>query len=570
MENTLQGLTDRLLKPMGDILANPPSFPNGAITAHPFHGGENPGHERIQYLIKTGGMTTYKDTRNNLLGPDYSTKLSGYLALGCISARQIHSELLSFEDGNKDLYAQADGYGKGENEGTKSIRFELLWRDYMRLCTGKFGRKLFEPMGFRQDEGYSKEWKTSNRKVASANQQPSPDQIAQIIQRFLEGTTGMGLIDASQRELYLTGYTSNRARQNVASFFAKHLEIDWRYGAEWYESMLIDYDVHSNWANWQYVAGVGNDPRGDARVFNPVKQGFDYDKEGAYVRTWVPELKNIKKMENIFQIWTTSEEELKDNDLLDNIMVTDPLKRIEFTIEHRPKPHRSSVSRWRGSGRGGHGGRGGGNGGGNGGNSGHGGHGGAGGGGGRGGGDGNRSKFVPSPNASHRGNSRGAGGGGGTGHRGYHNAPRGSPNFQHNGYRSPPQQPNHQAATHQVPYHASHQPNHQIHHQISSPTSNGFMARGQFSNTHAMHTNGYGQWRPHGDGGMRGRGGGALYRAGGGRGYTTRGYDMRGYDTRGPYMADGFFSGGQQFGHMMPMHQFTRPHPHHMGAGGAY
>ena len=82
-------------------------------------------------------------------------------------------------------------------------------------------------------------------------------------------TNSMGLIDASQRELNHTGYNSNRTRQNVASFLAKHLYIDWRYGAEYYEMMLIDHDVHSNWSNWQYVSGVGNDPRGESRIFNP-------------------------------------------------------------------------------------------------------------------------------------------------------------------------------------------------------------------------------------------------------------------------------------------------------------
>jgi len=82
----------------------------------------------------------------------------------------------------------------------------------------------------------------------------------QKLLRFRAGTTGTGLIDASLRELFRTGYTSNRTRQNVASFLSKRLNIDWRVGAEWYECMLVDYDCASNWGNWQYVAGVGNDP----------------------------------------------------------------------------------------------------------------------------------------------------------------------------------------------------------------------------------------------------------------------------------------------------------------------
>jgi deoxyribodipyrimidine photo-lyase len=82
---------------------------------------------------------------------------------------------------------------------------------------------------------------------------------------------------------------SNRGRQNVASFLTKNLGIDWRWGAEWFESVLIDYDVCSNWGNWNYTAGVGNDARG-FRFFNITKQAKDYDPQGEYVKHWLPEL----------------------------------------------------------------------------------------------------------------------------------------------------------------------------------------------------------------------------------------------------------------------------------------
>lgn len=295
-------------------------------------------------------MSAYAETRNGLLGVDFSTKLSAYLALGCLTARQVHSELVKFEDGTDSRYEQATGYGQGENSGTKAVRLELLWRDYMRLCTKKFGTKLFAAHGFRQVDGYSKEWKTGNNTTANPNQDPPPQKISESIERFLQGDTGMGLIDASQRELYATGYTSNRARQNVASFFAKHLDIDWRYGAEWYECMLVDYDVSSNWANWQYVAGVGNDPRGDARIFNPVKQAFDYDKQGDYVRAWVPEVRGFENIENVFQAWTASPEDLDKLNLTNHIMVTNPLKKIDFTVDRKPKAPRRSFTRGRASG----------------------------------------------------------------------------------------------------------------------------------------------------------------------------------------------------------------------------
>lgn len=317
-------------------------------------GGEVAAWERLRSLAQSGALSAYKDTRNGLVGTDYSTKLSSYLAMGCLTARQIHEELLSLENGTNELYKDAKGYGEGENEGTKGIRFELLWRDYMRLCTAKFGRKLFRLSGFRQDDSYDKKWKTPNKTTAAHNQDPGPEQMAKLLERFETGTTGMGLIDASQRELLLTGYTSNRARQNVASFLSKHLGIDWRFGAEWYEMLLVDYDVSSNWANWQYVAGVGNDPRGDARTFNPVKQAFDYDKDGSFVRMWLPELREIQKLENLFQVWTTDQEELEKCGLLDNVMVTDPVKRIEFNVDRKPKTNRRPfIKRGRGQQRGG-------------------------------------------------------------------------------------------------------------------------------------------------------------------------------------------------------------------------
>lgn len=370
-------------------------------------------------------MTAYKDTRNGLLGTSFSTKLSAWLALGCISSRQVHEALLVFEDGltsdsdlskyrgssqpgpslGKDALglwagvgAHAKGYGEGENNGTKAVRFELLWRDYMRLCTRKFGLRLFAASGFRADSSIY--WKSASipviqaqrstsqkvlktpgkanveavkRELASKKPKEEAEEVREMLERFLNGTTGMGLIDASQRELYHTGYTSNRARQNVASFLAKHLGVDWRYGAEWYESMLVDYDVSSNWGNWQYVAGVGNDPRaaeggGGGRVFNPVKQAYDYDASGDYVRAWVEELRSVvvptgegKDAERdrslavgqVFQAWTVPEEKRESLGLKGLLWVEEPLRRIEFTVGRRGN------ARGRGRGRGGGGGYGG-------------------------------------------------------------------------------------------------------------------------------------------------------------------------------------------------------------------
>lgn len=258
---TLEETIACLLKPLSSNLglSSPPVLPPKAKSAHPFHGGEINGHIRIRHIVTSGCINTYQDTRNGMLGADFSTKLSAWLALGCVTARQVHHYLVDFEEGRSQLGKDVEGYGKGENKGTTAIRFELLWRDYFHLATRKFGPRLFRIGGFKDDRSFPWQYPEKNPEVQHQ------------VDRFLAGKTGIGFIDASMRELFHTGYTSNRLRQNVASFLAKHLGIDWRIGAEWYESLLCDYDVSSNWGNWQYLAGVGNDPR-EARVFNPVKQ----------------------------------------------------------------------------------------------------------------------------------------------------------------------------------------------------------------------------------------------------------------------------------------------------------
>lgn len=343
MPHNLDSLVQALQKPLkaNPDLQDPPSMPaDGASSAHPFSGGSTTGRRRLQHLLKSGAMTHYKDTRNGMLGTDFSSKLSAWLALGCLTAREVHLAMLDFEEGRMDECRGADGYGGGENKGTGWMRFELLWRDYMRLCTRKFGPRLFRASGFRADE--SARWRRDEG----------------TLRRWLVGTTGSGLVDASMRELALTGYTSNRARQNAASFLAKHLGLDWRLGAEWYESQLVDYDVSSNWGNWQYVAGVGNDPRegGGGRKFNPVKQADDYDPQALYIKAWVPEVRGLLP-EEAFQCWKASDDAKQREGLSGLEVAANPLVKINYNARHgRQGPGANSG---RGRGRGGRGGRGG-------------------------------------------------------------------------------------------------------------------------------------------------------------------------------------------------------------------
>ena len=356
-------------------LENPPKWPGEVESAHPFEGGETNALGRIAHLVSSGAMSSYKATRNGMLGLDFSTKLSAFLSQGYCTARQVHWAMFDFEEG-KGPGKEVDGYGKGENEGTAAVRFELLWRDYMRLCTRKFGFKMFDVNGIQpsakgtyksgtnNDVPPSKQWRYIDKETNGSD----PAKTLETFCRFRSGRTGVGLIDASNRELFLTGYTSNRARQNVASFLTSHLNIDWRIGAEWYEMMLTDYDVSSNWGNWQYVAGVGNDPR-QGRVFNPVKQALDYDPQGEYIKAWVPELRNVQltrtagtgkdeidklRLMGLYQAYKLSEREKEQLGLKGVEWVERPLVQINFSIGRgRGGPGRGGT---RGAARGGRGG----------------------------------------------------------------------------------------------------------------------------------------------------------------------------------------------------------------------
>jgi deoxyribodipyrimidine photo-lyase len=219
-----------------------------------FRGGESQGLKRLEYYLwESNLIKTYKTTRNELLGMDYSSKFSPWLANGCLSAVKIYWELKKYEE------------ARGDNESTYWLFFELLWREFFRLSMRKHGKKVF--------------WK-SGLKGVSQNCVNNPE----LFERWRLGSTGEPFIDANMKELLMTGFMSNRGRQNVASYLIHDLGIDWRLGAEWFESQLIDYDVYSNWGNWAYLAGVGHDPR--SRKFNISKQTKDYDPNGEFINFW--------------------------------------------------------------------------------------------------------------------------------------------------------------------------------------------------------------------------------------------------------------------------------------------
>ncbi len=225
-------------------------------TAFPFHGGSANVRRRLEdYLWKSQKLSHYKFTRNGLLGLDYSSKFSPWLANGSMSPREIYWEVVRYEKAVK------------KNISTYWMKFELIWRDYFRFVALKYGDGIFHRSGLKKRV---KNW--------SKNEED--------YERWRKGETGIPFIDANMNELALTGWMSNRGRQNAASYLAHDLGIDWRWGAAWFESLLLDYDPCSNYGNWMYVAGVGNDPR-ENRRFDIEWQAKKYDPEGEFINHWL-------------------------------------------------------------------------------------------------------------------------------------------------------------------------------------------------------------------------------------------------------------------------------------------
>lgn len=222
-------------------------------------GGETEALERLEYYtFKSELLTGYRWSRNKSEGLDYSSKFSPYLALGCISPREIYEKVKDYESKIK------------KNQSTWWLVFELVWRDYFTFKGMRFGDAIFHTKGYRDKEIT---WENDPIKF----------------QKWCVGETGIPFIDAHMRQLNQTGYMSNRGRVNCASYFVHDLNIDWTWGASYFESKLIDYDVSSNWMNWHMQAF-------EIWYTNPVHQSNKY-KAQDFIRKWIPELRDYNNIE---------------------------------------------------------------------------------------------------------------------------------------------------------------------------------------------------------------------------------------------------------------------------------
>ena len=234
---------------------------SSSSTVKRYQGGETAGLRHWnEYLWDKDLLRTYFHTRNGMLGEDYSTKLSPWLAAGCISPRRIVSDIRRYEA------------TRVKNKDTYWLIFELTFRDYFRYYVHVHGNSVFKrhgPQGKR----------SIRQDPATAEREWSVD--ATKLDQWRKGQTGNAMVDACMRELQTTGYMSNRGRQIVASFLTRDYGLDWRLGAMHFESLLVDHDVCLNWGNWTYAAGVGSDPRED-RYFSVPKQTKNYDSDYRY------------------------------------------------------------------------------------------------------------------------------------------------------------------------------------------------------------------------------------------------------------------------------------------------
>jgi deoxyribodipyrimidine photo-lyase len=221
----------------------------------PAPGGENAARAALVRFLD-GRVGGYAEHNNTLTGESVS-RLSPYLHFGCISPREVEDRL-------------------GRSDSELAFRRQLCWRDFYAHVLGHFPGNAREE--FQEKFRGTLDWVDSDTRFDA----------------WCAGQTGYPVVDAAMRQLLREGWMHNRARLVVGSFLTKDLGIDWRLGERWFMRRLLDGDQASNNGNWQWIASVGVDPQPPSRrMFNPTLQQQKFDPDGAYVREYVPELRDV-------------------------------------------------------------------------------------------------------------------------------------------------------------------------------------------------------------------------------------------------------------------------------------
>ncbi len=267
---TLRG-TD-IARPIGPPERRTPLEPEGFDTDYkaPAWSHKLAEHWSIGETAAQEALTAFLDERVSVYrdGRDFparesTSRLSPYLRVGEISARQVWHAAQSLSHAEPEL-----------QEAVDKFLSELAWRDFS-----------YHQLYHRADIAAV----PMSPKYSTMSWRDAPEQLA----AWQQGHTGLPIIDAGMRELWATGSMHNRVRMLTASLLTKNLLIDWRVGERWFWDCLVDADMASNPASWQWVAGCGLDAAPYFRIFNPVTQGERFDADGDYVRRWVPELAGL-------------------------------------------------------------------------------------------------------------------------------------------------------------------------------------------------------------------------------------------------------------------------------------
>ena len=236
-----------------------------------FPGGEESALTKLKsYFWINRDLEHYAKTRNELIDANGSSRFSPWISHGCLSPKYIHQEMVKIRDGNQSSSA-ADKFFQ-----------QLLWRDYHRLMGKKYENKIFLKGGTKEEP--RKDLTEDHEKFKS----------------WVTGDTGVPLIDACMHQLSETGYLSRRGRELVSGFLVNDMKINWQMGADYFESILIDYDPCSNYGNWNLMAGVGAHNRKDLH-FNMAAQARRLDPKGDYIRRWTKKYQR-KSCEELHQM----------------------------------------------------------------------------------------------------------------------------------------------------------------------------------------------------------------------------------------------------------------------------
>ena len=234
--------------------------------------GEAPALARLKRFV-ADAVDSY-ETGRNLPGVDGTSMLSPHLHFGEVSPRTVW---------------QASRV-RGDGPDHHTYRRELIWRDFSAYLLWHHPSLPEVPL---RPAFANLAWRDSRTDLLA----------------WQRGQTGVPIVDAGMRQLWQTGWMHNRVRMIAASFLVKHLLIDWREGESWFWDKLVDADLASNAASWQWIAGTGIDAQPFFRVFNPVTQGQRFDPDGAYVRRFVPELARVGG-KFVHAPWTAGEMDL--------------------------------------------------------------------------------------------------------------------------------------------------------------------------------------------------------------------------------------------------------------------